>query len=234
MLEANLRKQLRDFSLNLKFRVNPGEILVLMGENGAGKTTVLNTISGILSPDTGFITLRGTPLYDSRNAINLQVEDRHIGYVFQNAAAFPHLSVAENIAYGMKACHLHKDMIIQRVNHWMERMDIRNLASVKASNLSGGQIQRVAIARALAIEPELLMFDEPFTALDADSLNTVKHLVKDVVTERNIPCLMVTHRVMDAHDVGDRIRILNQGTTVWEGKPEDLPACECRSGKSSW
>jgi ABC-type sulfate/molybdate transport systems ATPase subunit len=224
MLEANLHKQLRDFPLDLNLRVNPGEILVLMGENGAGKSTVLNSISGLLKPDNGSITLNKTPFFDSANAINLPVEDRHIGYVLQNIAAFPHLSVAENIAYGMKVQHIQKDLIIQRVNHWMELMDVQELAGVRAGNLSGGQKQRVALARALAIEPGLLMLDEPFTALDASSMDSVKHMVKDFVAERRIPCIVVTHRVEDAHDMGDRICILSQGTNIWEGKSRDLPA----------
>jgi len=224
MLEVDLRKQLRDFSLNLNLRVNPGEILVLMGENGAGKSTVLNNISGLLTPDAGSITLNGTPFFDSANSINLPVEDRHIGYVLQNPAVFPHLTVSENVAYGLKARHTPKDPAVKRVNHWLMVMDIVGLAHVKAGNLSGGQKQKVALARALAVEPELLMLDEPFTALDTESRKSVQEAVRTCVSDLQIPCLVVTHRLADALGVGDRVYMLHQGVNRWEGRPSDLPA----------
>jgi ABC-type sulfate/molybdate transport systems ATPase subunit len=228
MLEVDLHKQLRDFSLELDLRVNPSEILVLMGENGAGKSSVLNMLSGLMTPDTGSIRLSGKDLYKSDESVCVPVESRRIGYVLQNSAAFPHISVSENVAYGMKARHMQQARITQQIDFLMGLMNIRNLENVKAGNLSGGQKQRVAIARALAIEPDLLMLDEPFTALDGESMDSLKHLVKDFVAERRIPCIVVTHRVVDAHDVGDRICILSQGRNIWEGKPGDLPACGCR------
>ena len=224
MLEVDLHKQLRDFSLDLNLRVNPGEILVLMGENGAGKSTVLNNISGLLNPDTGSITLSGRQLFDSMNAINLPVEDRNIGYVLQNPAVFPHLTVKENVAYGLKARHKPKDLVDTRVNHWMMVMNIKDLARVKAGNLSGGQKQKVALARAFAIEPDLLMLDEPFTALDTESRQTVQEVVRTCVSDLQIPCLVVTHRVADALEMGERVYLLNRGVNHWEGRPSDMPA----------
>jgi len=223
MLEANLHKQLRDFPLDLKIQVNPGEILVLMGDNGAGKSTVLNLLSGLLTPDAGSILLNGRTLFQSAAGICVSVESRRIGYVIQNSAVFPHLSVSENIAYGMKARHLKKNLIAEHVDRWMRLMDIQNLKNVKAGNLSGGQKQRVALARALAIEPELLMLDEPFTALDVQTTVSVKDIIRRCIAELQIPCLTVTHRVADAHDVGDRVCILSQGTSVWEGSHLDMP-----------
>jgi molybdate transport system ATP-binding protein len=223
MLEADLHKQLRDFPLDLKIRVDPGEILVLMGENGAGKSTILNSISGLIKPDTGSITLKGTPLFDSVNAINLPVEDRNIGYVLQNPSVFPHLTIRENIAYGLKARHTQKDQVEARVDHWLRIMDIEGLAQVKASNLSGGQKQKVALARALAIEPGLLMLDEPFTALDTESRQSVHEAVRRCVSDLQIPCLVVTHRAADAHDIGDRVYLINRGFNRWEGRPSDMP-----------
>ena len=224
MLEANLHKQLRDFSLDLNLRVNPGEILVLMGENGAGKSTVLNLLSGLLTPDTGSVRLNNRDLYQSVAGIRVPVESRRIGYVLQNSAVFPHLSVAENVAFGMKARHLQKKLIAEQVAYWMGMLDIRNLTDVKAKNLSGGQKQRVALARALAIEPKLLMLDEPFTALDTESTDSVKHLVRAFVAEQKIPCIAVTHRVVDAHEMGDRVCLLSRGVNRWEGRPSDMPA----------
>jgi len=224
MLEVDLHKQLRDFSLDLNLRVNPGEIRVLMGENGAGKSTVLNTIAGLLKPDTGSITLSGRQFFDSMNAINLPVEDRNIGYVLQNPAVFPHLTVRENIAYGLKARYTPKDQVDTRVNHWMMVMNIEELARVKAGNLSGGQKQKVALARAFAIEPDLLMLDEPFTALDTESRQSVQEAVRTCVSDLQIPCLVVTHRVADAFEMGERVYLLNRGVNHWEGRPSDMPA----------
>jgi ABC-type sulfate/molybdate transport systems ATPase subunit len=223
MLEAELYKQLRDFPLDLKVQVKPNEVLVLMGENGAGKSTVLNILSGLLNPDTGSIRLNGKSLFESTSAVSVPVEARNIGYVFQNSTAFPHLSVAENVAYGMKTRHMRKDRIAEQVDFWMRRMDIRNLANIKAGKLSGGQKQRIAIARALAINPDLLMLDEPFTALDTESRQFVQEAVRTCVSDLHIPCVIVTHRVADAREMGDRVYLLNRGVNRWEGLPSDIP-----------
>ncbi len=222
MLEAALNKKLRDFPLDLYLQVWCGEILVLMGENGAGKSTVLNLLSGLLAPDTGSIRLNGTDLYKSAAGISVPVEDRHIGYVLQNSAAFPHLTAAGNIAYGMRANHLPKDRIPERVDHWLDAMDIRALAGVKAGSLSGGQKQRVAIARALATEPSLLMLDEPFTGLDTDSRGVIKQLVRTFIAELNIPCIVVTHRISDSRDIADKACVISRGTIQWTGAPDQL------------
>lgn len=224
MLEAALHKQLRDFSLDLKIQAKPGEIMVLMGENGAGKSTVLNILSGLLMPDAGSIRLNGRDLYCSTTSICVPVESRCIGYVLQNSAVFPHLSVSDNVAYGMKARHMHKDQIAEHVDHWMGIVDIRDLADIKAGKLSGGQKQRVAIARALAIDPDLLMLDEPLTALDTESRQSVQEAVRTCVSDLQIPCLVVTHRVTDACELGDRVYLLNLGVNQWEGLPSDIPS----------
>jgi ABC-type sulfate/molybdate transport systems ATPase subunit len=154
----------------------------------------------------------------------MPIEDRSIGYVLQNPAVFPHLTVHENIAYGLKTRHTPRHLAVKRVNHWLTIMNIEKLAQVKARNLSGGQKQKVALARALAVEPELLMLDEPFTALDAESRQSVQEAVRMCVSELQIPCLVVTHRVADALKMGDRVYLLNRGVNCWEGRPSELPA----------
>jgi molybdate transport system ATP-binding protein len=227
MLDAKIRKKLRDFSLDVTSKAGPGEIVVLMGENGAGKTTVLNSIAGLVCPDAGTIRIRDTVLFDSGAGLDMPVENRRIGYVFQNSVVFPHLSVRENIAFGLRAQHHPPAFIRDRVGLWLEALDIVNLAEVKAGNLSGGQKQRVALARALATEPALLMLDEPFTGLDAENIKVVKELVRSCVTGMAIPCLVVTHRIADSRDVGDRVCVICNGKKEWEGKPGDAPACTC-------
>jgi len=230
MFDATIHKKLRDFSLDLAIRAGPGEIVVLMGENGAGKSSVLNIISGLISPDAGSIRLDGSLLFDSGKGINVPVEDRRIGYVFQNSAVFPHLTVRENIAFGLRSRHKPMAFIREHVGHWLKVMHIEDLADVKAGNLSGGQKQRVALARALAIKPTLLMLDEPFTALDAENIRLTKELMRTFVTNMAIPCLVVTHRMSDSRDVGDRVYVISQGKKDWEGKPKDTPAHLCRCG----
>jgi molybdate transport system ATP-binding protein len=230
MLEAAIHKKLRDFTLDITLHARPGEIMVLMGENGAGKSTVLNSISGLISPDSGSIRLNGSVLFDSGTGLDVPVENRRIGYVFQNSVVFPHISVRDNIAFGLRAMHKPSIVIKERVGHWLRATDIEVLADVKAGNLSGGQKQRVALARALATEPALLMLDEPFTALDAENIRLVKELTRTVVTKMAIPCLIVTHRITDSRDLGDRVCVICRGEREWEGKPEDMPAGTYRSG----
>ncbi|MDO9550263.1 MAG: ATP-binding cassette domain-containing protein [Methanoregula sp.] len=229
MLDATIHKKLRDFSLDITIRAGPGEIMVLMGENGAGKSTILNSICGLVPPDTASIQLDGSLLFDSGTGVDVPVEKRCIGYVFQNSAVFPHYSVRENVAFGLRALHKPPVFIRERVAHWLKAMNIEDLADIKAGNLSGGQKQRVALARALATEPALLMLDEPFTALDAENIRLVKELTRKFVTEMAIPCLVVTHRITDSRDIGDKVCRICQGRKEWEGKPEDMPVCPCLS-----
>lgn len=230
MLEATIKKQLRDFNLDLSFRVDDGSILVLMGDNGAGKSTTLNTIAGLVAPDAGKIRINGSVVFDSESGTDIPVEHRQTGYVFQRSAVFPHMTVAENIAFGLLARHRDPAFTSGQVSRWLDRMNIQDLAEVKAARLSGGQKQRVAIARALATDPSLLMLDEPFTALDAENIRLTKELTRTFVNQMKIPCLVVTHRIIDCKDIGDRVCVICQGKMEWEGKPEDLPACICRSG----
>jgi molybdate transport system ATP-binding protein len=231
MLEAVMVKRLRDFTLDLAISVQPGEIMFLMGLNGSGKSTTLNIIAGLLQSDTATITLSGECLCRTDNGIDVPVEERRIGYVLQNSAIFPHMTVRDNVAFGLRARHIPRPVISDRVAYWMEHMHIADLAGVKAGNLSGGQKQRVALARALAIEPGLLMLDEPFTALDAESTQTVKDLTRRFIRKMQIPCIVVTHRLADSTDIGDRACVLCNGKKEWEGIPGEMPemctVCHC-------
>lgn len=237
MLEACMTKKLRDFTLDLSLRVGNGEIVVLMGENGAGKSTTLNLIAGLLAPDSGLIRFDGTPVFDPDQGIDVPVEDRRIGYVFQKSAVFPHLTVSENIAFGLAAQNLDPPVIRERVCRWMDTMGLTDIARVQASHLSGGQKQRVALARALATEPVLLMLDEPFSMLDTRSSEAVRDLIRMQVRELDIPCILVSHRMTDAHELGDRICFLNRGNKCWDGSPakfpREIPGCRCGSDPGS-
>jgi len=231
MLDVAITRKLRDYTLDLAFAVKPGEILALMGSNGSGKSTTLNIIAGLLAPDAGCIRLNGNTLCEPVRGTDLAIEERRIGYVFQNAAVFPHLTVQENIAFGLRARGVDPREIRTRVGELLDATPIRDLALVKAGNLSGGQKQRVALARALAIRPTLLMLDEPFTALDAESTRDIKNLIRTFVTDMQIPCIVVTHRLTDSIDIGDRACVLCSGKKEWEGIPRDMPeaclSCQC-------
>jgi molybdate transport system ATP-binding protein len=222
MLEATVAKKLRDFSLDLSFRVDDGSILVLMGDNGAGKTTTLNIIAGLLGPDTGKIRINGSVVFDAEAGTDMPVEHRRIGYVFQRSAVFPHMTVEENIAFGLWSRHSDAVFVSRQVSHWLDCMAIRDLAEIKAARLSGGQKQRVALARALATEPALLMLDEPFSGLDMESCRSVKEVIRQCVTKLCIPCILVTHQREDAKEIADCACILNRGRVAWEGISSDV------------
>ena len=224
LLEARIIKQLRDFTLDISLSVDNGRILALMGENGAGKSTTLNIIAGLLAPDTGMIRFNGSPVCDTSAGMDIPVEERRIGYVFQRSAVFPHMTARENIAFGLRAQHFDRKIIQQRVALWLETLDITDLADVRTARLSGGQKQRVALARALATEPALLMLDEPFAGLDTESVAAVKAAIRTCTSDLRIPCIIVTHRVADARDIGDRACLLHHGKVVWEGIPAETPA----------
>jgi molybdate transport system ATP-binding protein len=220
MLEVSIQKKLRDFPLDVSFSVDDGSILVLMGDNGAGKSTTLNIIAGLVAPDAGTIRFNDSTIFDSGSAIDVPVEQRKIGYVLQRSAVFPHLSVSENIAYGLRARHCDAAVIEERVGHWLDRMNIRELAGVQAAGLSGGQKQRVALARALATGPLLLMLDEPFSGLDNESRRSVREVVRECVADLKIPCIMVTHRLGDARATGDRVCTVCRGRITGTGDLE--------------
>jgi len=232
VLEVTVTRKLRDFTLEIHLTAHPGKVLVLMGDNGAGKSTTLNIVAGLHAPDSGSIVMDGEKIFDSKEGIDVPPEDRNIGYVFQNSAAFPHLTVRDNIAFGLRSQRVPTSLAAGRVDLWMEKLEIKDLARVKAGGLSGGQKQRVALARAFAPEPALLMLDEPFTALDANSIRDVKMLIRTYVAERHIPCIIVTHSNADSRDIGDTACVLCRGKKEWEGSPSEVPGCMCprRSG----
>ncbi len=211
MFKFAARKELRDFTLDLSLQVADGEIMVLMGGNGAGKTTVLRLTAGLLTPDAGVIETKKKILYHHQSKINCPVQNRNIGYVFQNAAVFPHMSVYDNVAFGLRARRVDSQTLTNRTDEWLDRLAISDLATVHAGHLSGGQMQRVALARAMAIEPDLLMLDEPFTALDQKNQIAAREWISLCVREQNIPCLLVTHNPGDAEAVGDSVCVIDRG-----------------------
>ncbi|MDV0443697.1 ABC transporter ATP-binding protein [Methanorbis rubei] len=223
MLEGSFSAQLRDFDLNVEnFTVREGETLALIGENGAGKSTVLRILSGILKPASGKISLNGRILYDSNTGVLLPPEDRRIGYMFQNYALFPHMTAKENIAYGLKVQKMPQADIDFRVGELCERMGLSEVADQRVTRMSGGQRQKTALARALAPRPELLLLDEPLSALDVRTQEQMRRELASVIRAEQIPCILVTHSLVDALSFANRIAVIERGRIVGSGIPEEM------------
>jgi molybdate transport system ATP-binding protein len=223
MLKVSARKKLRDFSIDVDFCIE-SNVAVLLGPSGHGKTMVLNMIAGITRPDDGKISIGNTLLFDSSKGISVGMEKRNIGFVFQDYALFPHLSVFENVAYGLKARGLPAVEIQLRVMRELERLAISNLQNESPARLSAGQRQRVALARALIIDPCLLLMDEPLSALDMQLRSRVRSELKELLHQFEIPTIIVTHDVLDAVGLGGTVMVLEHGHIAQKGSYEDLLA----------
>ncbi|RYG73371.1 ATP-binding cassette domain-containing protein [Lentibacillus lipolyticus] len=201
MLSLNIQKRLKNFTLQIQLKA-VGEIVVLTGPSGAGKTTILNCIAGLSQPDSGQILLNGRSLFQEGKK-PLPVNKRRIGYLFQDYALFPHMTVWGNIKYGMKNEQLTKDL--------MEVAGIAHLLQDYPQQISGGEKQRVALVRALATEPEALLLDEPFSSLDSQTKMECRNELLRLHALWNIPILLVTHDKEEAKMLGNRILQIENG-----------------------
>jgi molybdate transport system ATP-binding protein len=207
------------FTLDARFEVGD-ELAVFFGRSGSGKTTALQCISGLLEPNGGKIIVNGNVYFDCHKRINLPVQQRSLGYVFQNYALFPHMDVKKNIAYGLKGWN-EKDKE-ERVNEMLQMLDIKGMENNYPSQLSGGQKQRVALARALAPKPDILLLDEPFSALDRVVRMKLRQKIKEIQRELKIPILFITHNHVEAFTIADKIVVFYDGRVQQIGKPEDV------------
>lgn len=207
---------LRDVSLEIK----PGELVALLGPSGSGKTTLLRAIAGLNTPDRGHI------YFDDQEATNLPVQDRRVGFVFQNYALFKHLTVGENIAYGLRVrprrLRPSNGAIKAKVAELLHFVQLEGLGDRFPAQLSGGQRQRVALARALAIEPRVLLLDEPFGALDARVRKDLRRWLREIHKETGLTTVFVTHDQDEAMELADRVVVLNKGEIEQIGTPAEL------------
>lgn len=215
-LSVRLAKQVNGFKLDVKWEMD-NEFVVLFGYSGAGKSMTLQMISGLMAPDEGLVSLGEDIFYDSSRKINEPPQKRSFGYVFQELALFPHMTVRKNIAYGLKG--LSKNETGQRVDDMLSLFKLENLHEKLPSEISGGQKQRVALARALIRRPSALLLDEPFSALDNPIRVEMRTLLKNIRKEFKIPIVLVTHDIFEAYTMADRLIVYSGGKVLQTGPP---------------
>jgi molybdate transport system ATP-binding protein len=223
-LSARLRKERLNagrprFVLDVTMEIPPG-ISILFGPSGAGKSTVLDCIAGLLHPDTGRITAGGHVLFDADRHINLSTAKRGMAYVFQSLALFPHMTVEQNVAYGL--ARLAPAQRAARVTEALAAFHVEQLYSRKPAEISGGEKQRVALARSLVTLPRVLLLDEPLTALDAALKSSIIADLRAWNATRSIPILYVTHSREEIDALGERVIAIDQGHIISEGTPGDV------------
>ena len=196
--------------------IGRGEFVSLLGPSGCGKTTLLRVIAGLLSPDKGSVVVGGVDI------TRVPAHKRNIGVVFQSYALFPHLNVAENVAFGLEAQGTAKDEIGERVRQALSLVRMDAFANRRISELSGGQQQRIAVARALVVRPTLLLLDEPFSALDRNLRETMQIELRDLLRQQNITSIFVTHDQDEALVMSDRIAVMNAGRVEHFGTPTEI------------
>ena len=221
-LEVEASLPLREFDLEVTLRLDAGTRLALVGPSGAGKTSVLRIIAGLLTPSRGRVSLSDRIWVDTEAGLDLPPEQRRCGFLFQDYALFPRMSAWRNVAFGARDAPRAERR--RRALHLLERFGATGLADARPADLSGGERQRVALARALASEPDLLLLDEPLSALDP---GTRSHSLRELhasLEELGVPILLVTHSFEDAALIGERVAVLDRGRIAQEGTPAELSA----------
>ncbi len=210
----------------VSLEIGSGELVALLGPSGSGKTTILRMVAGLEYADGGAIR------FGDQDATNIPVRERGVGFVFQHYALFPHMTVADNVAFGMKVSRRKRSRaeIEARVGELLSLMRLDGLGGRFPGQISGGQRQRVALARALAVDPRVLLLDEPFGALDANVRRELRRWLREIHDELGITTLFVTHDQEEALDLADRIVILDHGRIVQEGSPQEV----CRRPASAF
>ena len=219
MLEVAIQKRLADFQLDVAFTTNH-ELAVLFGPSGAGKSLTLQAIAGTVTLDAGRIAIDSQSVYDSAQRVNLLPQQRRIGYVPQHYALFPHLTAGGNIGFGL--LHRSRHEREQKVKELLALFDLQGLEHRRPRELSGGQQQRVALARALAVEPRLLLLDEPFAALDVALRESLRQELLQIQARTKITVLVVTHDLTDAFALGQRVIIYDAGQVIQQGTREEV------------
>ncbi|MGY6257720.1 sulfate/molybdate ABC transporter ATP-binding protein [Paraburkholderia caledonica] len=215
-LEVDIHKTFvsaeRRFTLDVAFTATTQRV-VLFGPSGAGKSLTLQAIAGLLRPDEGKITLHGNALFDSKLNVDLKPQARKVAYLFQDYALFPHLNVRQNIGFGLQRGWFNPRARSShaQIDYWLDALELRGVAGNYPAQLSGGQKQRVALARALVAQPQLLLLDEPFSALDSTLRQRMRLELSDLQTRLDIPMVLITHDPDDVAAFGDQVVQISDG-----------------------
>ena len=218
-IDVSIRAHAGSFVLDAAFQTGPGATAIL-GESGAGKSLTLRAIAGLLRPDSGRISVRGTTVFDSDSRVDVPIRRRRLGYVFQDYALFPHLTVRRNLAFGLRG--VPRDEAQRTVARVAELLEIGELLDRMPGQLSGGQRQRAAVGRALATEPNALLLDEPFSALDAPTRASLTEQFFSLQRTLGVPSVLVTHDVDEAYALADRMVVLSRGRVLQAGPREEV------------
>ncbi|OEK00779.1 GTPase [Roseivirga sp. 4D4] len=230
MILLDLHKQLNanqgSMDLEVELDIAQGNFTAIQGKSGAGKTSLLRMIVGLMQPDKGVISVKNQPWFDSKEKVNLEIQKRGVGYVFQDYALFPNMTVKENLEFALPKGD--SGSIIQNL---VELMELGDLQSVKPETLSGGQKQRVALARALVQQPKLLLLDEPLSALDVEMRGRLQHHILMLHNEFNLTTLMVTHDDAEVLRLADTLIVMDSGKVIKHGKPAEILGGSTVTGK---
>ena len=221
LLHIEIRHRLRRFELDVSFAAGH-ETLALVGPSGAGKTSVLRAVAGLYKPDHARIELSGRTLIDTERHVNLPPESRRVGMMFQDGALFPHLSIARNVAYGLRPRPRRRRERRARTDELLARYGIAELRDARPGRVSGGERQRAALARAVATTPDILLLDEPLSALDSVTKARVSRELAQWLAELSLPTILVSHDYADVAGLADRIAVIDAGRIVQTGTAADL------------
>ena len=224
---------------DLSLEMEDGKFTTLLGSSGCGKTTLLRMIAGLETPDSGEILFDDEPVFSKEKGVNVPPEKRNLSFVFQDFALWPHMTVFENVAFGLRA-RKQKENIKERVQEALDAVKLSDLADRYPHELSGGQQQRVAFARAIIIKPQCILFDEPLSALDAQLRESMRLEIKQMTSKLNMTSVFVTHDQSEAMSMSDYIVVMNGGKIEQYGTPQEIyerPATKFVAefvGKADW
>jgi molybdate transport system ATP-binding protein len=221
-LDVDARVRVGTFDLRVALDAADGETVAVLGPNGAGKSTLLRAVAGLVALDEGRIDIDGRAVDEPASSTFVVPERRGVGVVFQDYLLFPHLSALENVAFGLRSRGVGRAAARRRAGEWLEHVGLGDRASAKPGALSGGQQQRVALARALITEPRLVLLDEPLAALDAGSRTELRRALRSQLAGVGGVRLLVTHELLDAIALADRVVVLEHGRVVQEGSVRDV------------
>jgi molybdate transport system ATP-binding protein len=221
-LDASIQLTLGPLDLEMELTIDEGEVVALLGPNGAGKTSLLRAIAGLVPFKSGHVRLDGKVLEDTATNRYVPTEQRSIGFVFQDYLLFPHLSVLDNVAFGLRSRGMPRGAATDKAVQWLDRVGLKSYLRAKPAELSGGQRQRVALARALAPDPRLLLLDEPLAALDVTTRADVRRDLKRHLESFQGIRLVVTHDPLEAIALADRLIVMEKGRLVQTGTPAEV------------